>query len=86
MTQQYMRHPLHGRMPVYTPTEIEYNRKHGWELETGNQIESKSPVESEAVSTTGETTQKENGENTCPKCGKSFQRGLTMHMKYCKGP
>lgn len=21
----------------------------------------------------------------CPKCGKTFRRGLVMHAKYCKG-
>lgn len=26
----------------------------------------------------------ESKEKSCPKCGKSFARGLTMHMKYCK--
>ena len=23
--------------------------------------------------------------DACPKCGKTFQRGLTMHMRFCRG-
>jgi len=29
----YMTHPKHGKMPVYNPTEIAVNKKHGWVLE-----------------------------------------------------
>lgn len=25
------------------------------------------------------------GDHNCTKCGKTFRRGLTMHMKFCKG-
>ena len=31
--QQYMSHPKHGRMPVYSQTEIDYNAKNGWVLD-----------------------------------------------------
>ena len=31
--QQYMTHPDHGRMPIYSESEIEYNAKNGWLLE-----------------------------------------------------
>ena len=30
---KYMTHPQHGRMPVYSDTEVEYNAKLGWSLE-----------------------------------------------------
>lgn len=30
---QYMTHAKHGKMPVYSPTEIQINQKHGWVLE-----------------------------------------------------
>lgn len=25
------------------------------------------------------------GKGECPSCGKTFTRGLNMHVKYCKG-
>lgn len=28
----YMSHPVHGRMPC-SPHEIEWNKKHGWQIE-----------------------------------------------------
>ena len=31
--QQYMSHSLHGRMPVYSQEEIDYNAKSGWILD-----------------------------------------------------
>lgn len=34
---KYMTHPKHGRMPVYTPQEIEHNQKNGWILDGDNQ-------------------------------------------------
>lgn len=34
---KYMSHPKHGRMPVYTPQEIERNQKNGWVLDGDNQ-------------------------------------------------
>ena len=39
---QYMTHTKHGRMPVYNPTEIKVNQKHGWVLEIKNVVETKS--------------------------------------------
>lgn len=30
------------------------------------------------------TEEIESNKKSCPKCGKSFERGLTMHMKFCK--
>lgn len=58
--QQYMKHQLHGRMPVYNHAEIEANRKNGWELETGIQAESKPPVKAEVVAKTFEATEEAN--------------------------
>ena len=35
----YMTHAKHGRMPCYTPQEVQYNQKHGWEIETHEKVE-----------------------------------------------
>lgn len=39
---QYMTHAEHGRMPVYNPTEVEFNQKNGWVLETKDVAKAKS--------------------------------------------
>jgi hypothetical protein len=31
-----------------------------------------------------ETTSEAKVLNACPKCGETFTRGLTMHVRYCK--
>jgi len=36
---KYMTHPNHGRMPVYSDGEIEYNSKFGWSVEEDKQEE-----------------------------------------------
>lgn len=35
----YMTHPKHGRMPCYTPQEVEYNKNYGWSVETDGERE-----------------------------------------------
>ena len=33
----------------------------------------------------GQETSEEVLKNACPKCGRSFTRGLHLHVKHCKG-
>lgn len=87
MNQRYMNHPKHGRIPVYSNAEIDRNSKNGWILET---LEEKpnDPMPKEVVPPdhlVAEVLEIEPPGKACPACGKTFQRGLTMHMKYCKG-
>lgn len=81
--QRYMTHPYHGKMPVYSNSEIEANKRNGWKLEETEPAKVAAPSPSKNVSEASPEAEKEDGENTCPKCGKSFARGLTMHMKFC---
>ncbi len=79
-----MHHPKHGRMPVYSNAEIERNRQNGWILDEDKPIE---PMQTQTVQTdhlVAEVLDIETPGKSCPACGKTFQRGLTMHMKYCK--
>ena len=39
----------------------------------------------EKVQETSEAAEEVLNVKACPKCGKIMARGLTMHMKYCKG-
>jgi len=82
--QLYMTHPHHGKMPVYNNAEIESNKKNGWTLEQIEPVKVAAIASKPVVTEASEETPKENGAN-CPKCGKTFARGLTMHMKYCNG-
>lgn len=81
--QRYMKHPHHGRMPVYNNSEIQANSKNGWTLEETEPAKVAAPSPAKVVTEASSEAPKEDGENACPKCGKSFARGLTMHMKYC---
>ncbi len=38
MIQLYMKHPHHGRMPVYNQAEITSNQKNGWVLEPAETV------------------------------------------------
>lgn len=73
----YLQHPFHGIKVAYTDAEIADDKKNGW-----------SEVRPEPVAPdhlVAEVLDIEPPGKACPACGKTFQRGLTMHMKYCKG-
>jgi hypothetical protein len=40
-----MSHPEHGRMPVYSDIEIEYNKKFGWILDEEKPVDVETPEE-----------------------------------------
>lgn len=68
----YLQHPLHGIKVAYTDAEIADDKKNGWrEIQSEDNIQPEKPEDSVDI-------------NECPHCHKTFQRGLTMHMKYCK--
>lgn len=46
---KYMKHPMHGRMPVYSDSEIAYNAKLGWSLEDQEVIETKVEEKQESI-------------------------------------
>jgi hypothetical protein len=67
----YLSHPLHGTKVAYTDVEVNEDRKHGWVP-----FDETRAVHSQEVP--------ENTGTACPKCGRLFHRGLTMHVKHCK--
>jgi DNA-directed RNA polymerase subunit RPC12/RpoP len=71
----YLSHPLHGTKVAYTDVEANEDRKHGWV--PFDEVQS-IPLSSEVHEV------QENTGTACPKCGRLFHRGLTMHVKHCK--
>jgi hypothetical protein len=67
----YQVHDEHGKHFAMSTQEAEANEKSGW----------RSVSEAEFY---GKKLQPANACPKCPKCGKEFARGITMHIKHCK--
>ena len=71
-------HPLHGQKHAYSDLEVKEDAKHGW-------------IVSEPAAVTAviePATTEQDAQPTaagCAKCGKVIGRGLTMHVRFCKG-
>ncbi len=77
----YLEHPIHGVKIAYVDAEVEADKLNGWkEYAPSSEAQSVPHAQAEDEPKTSE----ESPADACPKCGKSFKRGLTMHVKHCK--
>lgn len=77
----YLRHPQHGAKIAYMDAEANADKLNGWEeYAPTSQIETLAHAQAEDEPAPSQ----EGAANACPKCGKLFGRGLTMHIKHCK--
>lgn len=77
----HLRHPQHGVKIAYMDAEANADKLNGWEeYVPTSETEALAHAQAEDES----APSKEGAPDACPKCGKAFKRGLTMHIRHCK--